>query len=210
MMSQGLVHLMSERLPESTPLRSTGSGGSLPPYREGARLETGTDFMQLLMLLRRRIGLVAGIAALIVFVVALFIVRERPVYRSTATLRLAYPRRALTVGVEDLPAAKNQGSDPLLSLIELLRGRAIVGAVVDSLALRLQPLGSWFGGHSRIVREWPPNHEPSGWSRSASESTTAPTIARPRSSSMSESRGSDPWFFAAGRSSTPTVSARRG
>jgi len=152
MMSQGLVHLMSERLPESTPLRSTGSGGSLPPYREGARLETGTDFMQLLMLLRRRIGVVAGIAALIVFVDALFIVRERPVYRSTATLRLAYPRRALTVGVEDLPAAKNQGSDPLLSLIELLRGRAIVGAVVDSLALRLQPLGSWFGGPSRVVR----------------------------------------------------------
>ena len=157
MMSQGLVHLMSERLPESTPLRSTGSGGSLPPYREGgsrnaARLERGTDFIQLLMLLRRRIGLVAGIATLIVFIVALFIVRERPVYRSTATLRLAYPRRALTVGVEDLPAAKNQGSDPLLSLIELLRGRAIVGAVVDSLALRLQPLGSWFGGHSRIVR----------------------------------------------------------
>src|SRR5216117_1211632 len=152
MMSQGLVHLMSERLPESTPLRSTGSGGSLAPYREGPRLETGTDFMQLLMLLRRRIGVVAGIAALIVFVDALFIVRERPVYRSTATLRLAYPRRALTVGVEDLPAAKNQGSDPLLSLIELLRGRAIVGAVVDSLALRLQPLGSWFGGPSRVVR----------------------------------------------------------
>jgi tyrosine-protein kinase Etk/Wzc len=104
------------------------------------------------MLLRRRIYLVAGIAALIVFVVALFIVRERPVYRSTATLRLAYPRRALTVGVEDLPAAKNQGSDPLLSLIELLRGRAIVGAVVDSLALRLQPLRSRFGSPSRVVR----------------------------------------------------------
>lgn len=148
---------MSERLPESTPLRSTGSGGSLPPYRDGvsrnaASPERGTDFIQLLMVLRRRIYLVAGIAALIVFVVALFIVLERPVYRSTATLRLAYPRRALTVGVEDLPAAKNQGSDPLLSLIELLRGRAIVGAVVDSLALRLQPLGSWFGGPSRVVR----------------------------------------------------------
>jgi len=104
------------------------------------------------MLLRRRIGLAAGVAALTVFVVALFVLLERPLYRSTATVRLAYPRRALTVGVEDLPAAKEQGSDPLLSLIELLRGRAIVGAVVDSLGLRLHPLDSWFWASSRAVR----------------------------------------------------------
>src|SRR5207245_4298849 len=143
-------------LPEPTPLRLTGPPGSLRPSRDGGGrsadgAESRTDFKQLLMLLRRRIGLVAGIAALIVFVVALFVVLERPVYRSTATVRLAYPRRALTVGVEDLPA-KDQRSDPLLSLIELLRGRGIVGAVVDSLALRLQPLGSRFGGSSRVVR----------------------------------------------------------
>ena len=104
------------------------------------------------MLLRRRIGLAAGVAAFTVFVVALFVLLERPLYRSTATVRLAYLRRALTVGVEDLPAAKEQGSDPLLSLIELLRGRAIVGAVVDSLGLRLHPLDPWFGASSRAVR----------------------------------------------------------
>jgi polysaccharide biosynthesis transport protein len=134
---QGTVHrvrvqLMAERLPDSS-----------------AR---GTDFKQLLMLLRRRIGLAAGVAAFTVFVVALFVFLERPLYRSTATVRLAYPRRALAVGVEDLPEAKDRGSDPLLSLIELLRGRAIVGAVVDSLGLRLQPLDSWFRGSSRAVR----------------------------------------------------------
>jgi uncharacterized protein involved in exopolysaccharide biosynthesis/Mrp family chromosome partitioning ATPase len=104
------------------------------------------------MLLRRRIVLAALVAALTVFVVALFVLLERPLYRSTATVRLDYPRRALTVGVEDLPAAKQQGSDPLLSLIELLRGRTIVGAVVDSLGLRLQPQGSWFPASSRVVR----------------------------------------------------------
>src|SRR5690349_4479418 len=109
---------MSERLPESTPLRSTGSLESLPPYRDGggrsaASLERGTDFIQLLMLLRRRIGLAAGVVTFTVFVVALFVLLERPVYRSTATVRLAYPRRALTVGVEDLPEAKDRGSDPL-------------------------------------------------------------------------------------------------
>src|SRR5690349_13859989 len=111
---------MSERLPESTPLRSTGSPGSVPPYRDGGgRLadssERGTDVRQLLMLLRRRIGLAAGVAALTLFVVGLSVLLERPLYRSTATVRLAYPRRALTVGVEDLPAAKEQGTDPLLS-----------------------------------------------------------------------------------------------
>src|SRR3989454_4652577 len=144
---------MSERLPESTPLRFTGAPGS-PPYRDGGGRsadgsEGGTDFKQLLMLLRRRMGLVGGVAALTVFGVALFVLLERPLYRATATVRLAYPRRALTVGVEDLPAAKEQGSDPLLSLIELVRGREIVGAVVDSLGLRLQPRGSWFGASSR-------------------------------------------------------------
>src|SRR5881275_188927 len=147
---------MSELLPGSTPPRFTGSPGSLPPYRDGGgrsadSSDRGTDLKQLLMLLRRRMGLVGGVAALTVFGVALFVLLERPVYRSTATVRLAYPRRALTVGVEDLPA-KDQRSDPLLSLIELLRGRGIVGAVVDSLALRLQPLGSRFGGSSRVVR----------------------------------------------------------
>src|SRR3989449_7433494 len=147
---------MSERLPESTPLRFTGAPGS-PPFRDGGGRsadgsEGGTDFKQLLMLLRRRIGLAAGVVAVTLLVVALFVLLERPLYRATATVRLAYPRRALTVGVEDLPAAKEQGSDPLLSLIELLRGRAIAGAVVDSLGLRLQPRGSWFGASSRAVR----------------------------------------------------------
>src|SRR5438128_1068776 len=148
---------MSELLPGSTPPRFTGSPGSLPPYHDGGgrsadSSDRGTDLKQLLMLLRRRMGLVGGVAALTVFGVALFVLLERPLYRATATVRLAYPRRALTVGVEDLPAAKEQGSDPLLSLIELVRGREIVGAVVDSLGLRLQPRGSWFGASSRIVR----------------------------------------------------------
>lgn len=148
---------MSELLPESSPLRFPGPPGSLPPYRDGGgrsadHSQGRTDFRQLLMLLGRRIRLAAGVAALVVFVVALFVALERPLYRSTATVRLAYPRRALTVGLEDLPAAKEQRSDPLLSLIELLRGRAMVGAVVDSLGLRLQPLGSGFGASSRVVR----------------------------------------------------------
>src|SRR5437588_2123040 len=148
---------MSELLPGSTPPRFTGSPGSLPPYRDGGgrsadSSDRGTDLKPLPMLLRRRMGLVGGVAALTVFGVALFVLLERPLYRATATVRLAYPRRALTVGVEDLPAAKEQGSDPLLSLIELVRGREIVGAVVDSLGLRLQPRGSWFGASSRIVR----------------------------------------------------------
>src|SRR2546430_14231842 len=118
MSSQRGAQLMSDLLPEPTPLRLTGPPGSLRPSRDGGGrsadgAESRTDFKQLLMLLRRRIGLVAGIAALIVFVVALFVVLERPVYRSTPTGRLAYPPRALPVGggsgkhTAELPAQSN-------------------------------------------------------------------------------------------------------
>src|SRR2546426_11963694 len=75
MSSQRGAQLMSELLPEPTPLRLTGPPGSLRPSRDGGgrsadSAESRTDFKQLLMLLRRRIGLVAGVAALIGFVVA--------------------------------------------------------------------------------------------------------------------------------------------
>jgi polysaccharide biosynthesis transport protein len=146
---------MSDLLPGSPPLRP-----SYPlPYHDGDGrtdgVPTRTDLKQLLMVLRRRIGVVASVAAVTVFLVSMFVIWERPLYRSTATMQLAHPRRALTVGVEDLPAAKEPGSDPLLSLVELVRGRAVVGAVVDSLGLRLQPLGSfswWSGPSSRALR----------------------------------------------------------
>src|SRR2546429_3100272 len=131
MSSQRGAQLMSELLPEPTPLRLTGPPGSLRPSRDGGgrsadSAEIRTDFKQLLMLLRRRIGLVAGIAALIVFVVALYVVLERPVYRSTATVRPAYPPRALTGGVGD-PPAKEQRSHPLRSLIALVPRRRVIG-----------------------------------------------------------------------------------
>src|SRR2546425_1138923 len=113
MSSQRGAQLMSELLPEPTPLRLKGPPGSLRPSRDGAGrsadgAESRTDFKQLLMLLRRRIGLVVGIAALVVFVVALFVVLERPVYRSTATVRLAYPLR-LTFGGDRVTAQGLQG-----------------------------------------------------------------------------------------------------
>src|SRR5437764_11165304 len=135
---------MSELLPGSTPPRFTGSPGSLPPYRDGGgrsadSSDRGTDLKQLLMLLRRRMGLVGGVAALTVFGVALFVLLERPLYRATATVRLAYPRRALTVGVEDLPAAKEPGSDPRLSLIDVVRGGEVGGGGVDALGRRVEP-----------------------------------------------------------------------
>src|SRR5438132_11525594 len=104
---------MSELLPGSTPPRFTGSPGSLPPYRDGGgrsadSSDRGTDLKQLLMLLRRRMGLVGGVAALTVSGVALFVRLERPLYRDIAAVRLAYPRRAPTLRVADPPAPQAQ------------------------------------------------------------------------------------------------------
>jgi len=129
--------------PEQTRFSPSGPSGFPPgPISDGFRgagSETGTSFKQLLELLRRRIGLVLGVAALTLVAVGTFVTLEHPLYRATTTLRLAHQRRALTVGMEDIPAENEQSSDPLLTLVELLRSRTVVGAVVDSLGLRLQP-----------------------------------------------------------------------
>src|SRR5256885_4806169 len=100
MSSQRGAQLMSELLPEPTPLRLTGPPGSLRPSRDGGgrsadSAEIRTDFKQLLMLLRRRIGLVAGLAALLLFGVAPFVVLGRSWHCSPPTRPLALPPPAL-------------------------------------------------------------------------------------------------------------------
>ena len=57
-------------------------------------------------------------------------------YKAVATLRLAGERRALTGDIEPSPEL-DRSADPILSLVELVRGRNVMGAVVDSLGLRL-------------------------------------------------------------------------
>jgi succinoglycan biosynthesis transport protein ExoP len=67
-----------------------------------------------------------------------FLVYKAPAsYEAQATLRLAGERRALTGQIEGPTPDISRTTDPLLSLTELVRSRSVMGAVVDSLGLRL-------------------------------------------------------------------------
>ena len=91
---------------------------------------------------RRHIGLVLGVAVAAVAAAAVVAHVTGPVYRAVAVIQLSDPRRALTGGVVEDPAlrADDRYADPLLSLVELLKSRAVAGAVVDSMPmLRVLP-----------------------------------------------------------------------
>jgi succinoglycan biosynthesis transport protein ExoP len=65
--------------------------------------------------------------------------RDEPRYRATAVLRLADARQAL-VGGMDAPASEiGRLTNPLLSQIQILRSRGVLGQVVDAEGLRLDP-----------------------------------------------------------------------
>lgn len=67
-----------------------------------------------------------------------FLVYKAPArYEAQATLRFAGERRALTGQIEGPTPDLSRTTDPLLSLTELVRSRSVMGAVVDSLGLRL-------------------------------------------------------------------------
>ena len=83
----------------------------------------------------------ALLAATVVFggAAVAFVRWELPQYRATATIRLDDPRRDVTVGIEAPEKASGPMTNPVVSEIQLLRSRDLVGRVVDSLGLRLRP-----------------------------------------------------------------------
>jgi polysaccharide biosynthesis transport protein len=79
------------------------------------------------------VGLTLALAAFGIF-------GSPPEYSARASIRMASERRNVTSGVEDAPQVLDRPVDPLLSAVQVLTSRTLVGAVVDSLGLRLQPV----------------------------------------------------------------------
>ncbi|MGI9039759.1 MAG: polysaccharide biosynthesis tyrosine autokinase [Gemmatimonadales bacterium] len=93
-------------------------------------------FRQALTVLRRRYLLILGMT-LLGAVVGFFLASRTPAtYQASAMIRLAGERQTLT-GVEEGAPQLVRTADPLLSIIELLRSRAVAGVVVDSLSLQV-------------------------------------------------------------------------
>src|SRR4051812_5241310 len=116
------------RLPNGRPVPAILLGNGVTPAELSRALRGNYELF-----------LVAG--GLTLALVALLVFGSAPQYGARATIRMASERRTLTSGVEDAPQALDRPVDPLLSAVQVLTSRTLVGAVVDSLGLRLRPVG---------------------------------------------------------------------
>src|ERR1041385_1278473 len=118
--------------------------GASAALRDPAELEAPAATVRLEDLLarvRRHIWLVLGVATAAVAAAGYVAHVTGPAYCAVAGTRLSDPRGPVAGGGgEDPASADERFADPLLSLVELLKSRAVAGAVVDSMpALRMFP-----------------------------------------------------------------------
>jgi succinoglycan biosynthesis transport protein ExoP len=114
-------------------------GNTEPPLRpiDGAPAGDTITFRQVLTVLRRRFQLILAMT-LVGASIGLFLAsREPPSYSAHAMLRFAGERRALT-GDNDQAPGLAKTTDPIASILELVRSRTVAGVVVDTLGLMLQ------------------------------------------------------------------------
>jgi tyrosine-protein kinase Etk/Wzc len=114
-------------------------GNTEPPLRpiDGAPAGDTISFRQVLAVLRRRFQLILAMT-LVGASIGLFLAsREPPSYSAHAMLRFAGERRALT-GDNDQAPGLAKSTDPIASILELVRSRTVAGVVVDTLGLMLQ------------------------------------------------------------------------
>jgi polysaccharide biosynthesis transport protein len=117
--------------------------GHVTPLNGGGHPVVPTDGItpgEVLRAIRQNRSLFFIGAALAIALTALVVFGSPANYAARAVIRMASERRTLTSGVEDAPQALDRAVDPLLSAVQVLTSRTLVGSVVDSLGLRLQPL----------------------------------------------------------------------
>src|SRR3954447_13791899 len=95
-------------------------------------LANGVTPSELRRALRGNYELFLVAVGLTLALVALLVLGSPPQYSARATIRMASERRTLTSGVEDAPQVLDRPVDPLLSAVQVLTSRTLVGAVVDS------------------------------------------------------------------------------
>jgi polysaccharide biosynthesis transport protein len=133
--------------------RHNGAHGSLGRERvassrrqPGALTVESVYAKEVFAILRRRIWIVLGAPAIALVFAVFMLHRQEPMYRASALVLIKDSRRAVAGGIEDATNERPMGrfSDALLSQIELLRGRDVLGDVVDREGLRLVSLSPEF------------------------------------------------------------------
>ncbi len=85
--------------------------------------------------------LIAVVVALFLVVAGFLVLTEPRVFRAQAVIRLSDVRPILVSGRDIPEIGLSRATDPLLSRLEVLRSRTLIGSVVDSLGLRLVAIG---------------------------------------------------------------------
>ncbi|MDB4948735.1 MAG: capsular exopolysaccharide family [Gemmatimonadetes bacterium] len=108
-----------------------------PPSSEVPR-DDSIDLREVAGLVRRKAGFIAAITLLGTAVMAVTTYLQAPRYEANAAIRLQDTRRQMTGGIEDVAMARILGpqTDPVLSQIEILRSRTVIGRVVDAAGMR--------------------------------------------------------------------------
>src|SRR3954463_8792752 len=124
---------------QTSTLRQNG-GRQAKVSAESVLLNDGIGPTRIMRAARMHFPLFLIVLGMILGITALATVTSRPDYSARAVIRMASERRTLTSGVEDAPQAVDRPVDPILSAVQVLTSRTLVGTVVDSLGLRLQPV----------------------------------------------------------------------
>lgn len=111
----------------------------VPAVTDPALQGDGLTPAYLVRSVRENLHLFLAVAGVTLLVTVLLVIHTAPQYSARSVIRLAGERRTLTRGVENAPQTSDRAVDPLLSVVQVLSSRTLVGAVVDSLGLRLQP-----------------------------------------------------------------------
>ena len=97
------------------------------------------DLSELINGIRRRFWLLVVPAVLGGTVALVLVLRQVPLYRATAAVRLGAARAAVMSGIETPTTDPERCVNPLLSYMQLFRSRTLVGEVVDSVGFLLRP-----------------------------------------------------------------------
>lgn len=148
------VQVSDRRVLPGVPVVRPGENGRAGQGPPGHRPDAGdsVNLQEILRVVRRHLLLIGVFALAFAAVFAWVALRTPANYESTATVRLADLRSSLTGGLGDPMAERVAGRrDPLLSQMEVMRSRTLVGNVVDRQGLRLRPLGTTLPGD--IIRD---------------------------------------------------------
>jgi polysaccharide biosynthesis transport protein len=110
--------------------------GSPPPPAGGDTIELA----EVLSILRRRAWLVLLCVVLGVGLALALAQRQSPVYTATAVIRVEDPTSQVSEQISWNWYGSRGGTDPVLSTLEVLRSRALLGELVDREGLRLAPV----------------------------------------------------------------------